>query len=285
VSRSLSSSSVQQARQTLADRLREIRQDAGLTAKALAAAAEWHRTKISKLEHAVTSPSPDDIRTWCELCGAQDQAEDLIASRRSVEGTFIEWRRMERTGLRRAQQAVKPLYERTGHFRVYEAGLVPGLLQTRAYTAVVLAAIQRRRNLPDDVADAVAVRMERQRLLYEGDHRLAVLIEESVLRNGIGGADVMAGQLGHLLAVASLPSTSLGIIPAQPDRSAAWPVEGFWIFDDKQVNIELVSGYLTIRQPREIAMYSQVFAELAEIAVYGAEARARVVSALEALDN
>jgi hypothetical protein len=47
------------------------------------------------------------------------------------------------------------------------------------------------------------------------------------------------------------------------------------------VNVELVSGYLTIRQPREIAMYSQVFAELAEIAVYGPEARARVVSALE----
>jgi hypothetical protein len=146
-----------------------------LTATALAAAAEWHRTKISKLEHAVTSPSPDDIRTWCALCGAQDQAEDLIASLRTVEGMFVEWRRMERAGLRQAQHAVQPLYERTSHFRVYEPGLVPGLLQTRAYTAAVLAAIQRRRNLPDDVAEAVAARMERQRLLYEGDRRLSVL--------------------------------------------------------------------------------------------------------------
>ncbi len=40
-----------------------------------------------------------------------------------------------------------------------------------------------------------------------------MLIEESVLRNVIGGADVMAGQLGHLITVASLPSVSLGIIP------------------------------------------------------------------------
>ena len=43
------------------------------------------------------------------------------------------------------------------------------------------------------------------RLLREGDHRFLVLIEESVLRNVIGGAEVMAGQLGHLITVASLP--------------------------------------------------------------------------------
>ena len=37
--------------------------------------------------------------------------------------------------------------------------------------------------------------------------------------------------------------------------------------------MELVSGHLTITQPREIAMYGQMFARLAEIAVYGARAR------------
>ena len=68
-------------------------------------------------------------------------------------------------------------------------------------------------------------------------------------------------------------SPSLGVIPASADRGEARPVEDFWIFDSEQVTVELVSGHLTITQPREIAMYGQMFARLAEIAVYGARAR------------
>ena len=64
---------------------------------------------------------------------------------------FIEWRRMERTGLRRAQEAVLPLWERTRLFRAYSSWLIPGAVQTRAYTAAVLRAIAVRRDLPDDV--------------------------------------------------------------------------------------------------------------------------------------
>jgi transcriptional regulator with XRE-family HTH domain len=105
-----SSSSAQQARQALANRLRELRVDADLSAVALAAAAGWDRTKISQIEHARRSPSAGDIRTWCRLCGADDQAEELVESLRAVKGMWIEWQRMERTGLRRSQEAVLPLF-------------------------------------------------------------------------------------------------------------------------------------------------------------------------------
>jgi hypothetical protein len=198
---------------------------------------------------------------------------------------WVEWRRMEQSGLRRAQQAVRPLYDRTRQFRTYSPALVPGVFQTEAYTTAVLIMFMRRRRLPDDIAQAVAVRMERQRVLCEGNHRFAVLLEESVLRTGIGGAEVMTGQLGHLITVSSLPRVSLGIIPDRPDRDVAWPVEGFWMFDDDQVQVELVSGHLTVTQPREIAMYAQAFAELGEIAVYGTAARAKLTSAIARLDG
>jgi hypothetical protein len=99
----------------------------------------------------------------------------------------------------------------------------------------------------------------------------------------IGGAEVMAGQLGHLITVASLPSVSVGIIPMGLDRDAAWPVEDFWIFDDRQVNVELVSGWLTLTQPREIAAYGKTFSELSGIAVRGAQARAVITAAIDAL--
>ncbi|RSN56604.1 helix-turn-helix domain-containing protein [Actinomadura sp. WAC 06369] len=277
-----SSSSAQAARQALADQLRELRGEAGLTAKALAAEAGWDRTKVSHIEHARRPPSAEDIRTWCRVCGADDQAEDLVASLRAAEGMWVEWRRMERGGLKRAQESVLPLFERTRMFRSYASWLLPGLLQTEGYTRAVLQAVRRRRGLADDVEAAVAVRMERTRILRRPGRTFAFLVEESVLRTGVGGAEVMREQLAHLADVACLPSASLGIVPMRPDREIR-PVEDFWIFDGEQVGVELVSGYLTVTNPREIAMYGQVFGSLAEEAVYGARARRLIDDALDVL--
>lgn len=276
------SSSAQQARQALADRLAELCRDAGLSGRDIAARCGWHPSKSSRIMNARTPPSADDIRAWCRACGAEDQTADLIASLRTAEGMWIGWRRMERAGLKHAQEARLPLFERTRRFRSYSSWFVPGLIQTYGYTEAVLRAVQRRRVDVDDVADAVAVRMERQRVLYEGDRTFAFLVEESVLRNGIGGTDVQIGQLGHLFTVASLPNVSLGVVPMGVDRSRM-PVEGFWIFDSAQVNVELVSGYLTITQPSEVAMYADTFAELASLAVYGAAARGLITMAMNSL--
>ncbi|MFJ4688633.1 helix-turn-helix domain-containing protein [Streptomyces sp. NPDC088789] len=273
------SSSAQQARQALANRLADLGRDAGLTGAELAARCGWSRSKSSRIVNARTAPSADDIRAWCRACGAEAQAEDLIASLRSAEGMWVDWRRMERAGLRQAQEARLPLYQRTRRFRSYSSWLVPGMIQTRPYTAAVLRAVQRRRGLVDDVDDAVAARMERQKVLHQGGRRFAFLVEESVVRSGTGGPDVMLGQLRHLIAVASRPNVSLGVVPMRPDRRR-WPVEGFWIYDAAQVNVELVSGYLTITRPGEVSMYAETFAELADQAVHGTEARSVIEDAM-----
>jgi transcriptional regulator with XRE-family HTH domain len=277
------SSSVQQARQALGRRLREIRKDADLTVRALAALAGWHESKCSRIEHGAKAPSDADIRAWALHCGVQEQTADLIATARGIEGMYVEWRRMERGGLKRAQEAAAPLFERTRRFRSYSSWLVPGPLQTAEYTRAMLRAAAERRGHSEDVEEAVAVRMDRQRVLYEGDHRFAVLVEQSALRKVIGGTEVMAGQLGRLITVGSLPSVSLGVIPDAVDRTVMRPVEDFWIFDDAQVSVELVSAWLTITQPNEIAMYARVFSALGELAVYGAPARALIASAITEL--
>ena len=278
-----SSSSAWQARQALGARLGEIRKDAGLTGRALAGLCGWHESKVSRIEHAQTAPSADDIRAWCQQCAAPAEIADLIAFLRTVAGMFVEWQRMERTGLRRAQETVLPLWQRTRVFRAYSSWLMPGAVQTTAYTTAILRAIAARRELPDDTDEAAAVRADRLRMLREGDHRFFVVIEESVLRNLIGGPEVMAGQLGHLITVASLPSVSLGIIPMGTARDVIWPVEDFWVFDTAQVNVELVSGWLTLTQPREVAMYGKAFSDLSELAVRGAQARALITAAIDAL--
>src|SRR5262245_5790557 len=107
------SSSVQAARQLLADRLRELRQNAELSGTDLADAVGWHKSKVSRIEKAVQPVTQADIRAWCAACGSDEQAEDLVASLKTVEGAYVEWRRLQTTGLRRLQESYIPLFERT----------------------------------------------------------------------------------------------------------------------------------------------------------------------------
>jgi transcriptional regulator with XRE-family HTH domain len=203
----------------LAERLRDLRLDARLSAQDLSAAAGWHKAKTSRIESAKQAPGEDDIRTWCRVCGADRDVPDLIASSRAAGSMYIEWRRLNRAGMRNLQDVRRPLHERTRLYKAYCPSVIPGFLQTPGYATALLSAITAFRGTPDDVAQAVAARMNRNRILHAEGRRFALLVEETVLRYRIGDADVMADQLGHLLKVMSLPSVALGVIPsAAPHR-------------------------------------------------------------------
>ncbi|MFI9721570.1 helix-turn-helix domain-containing protein [Streptomyces sp. NPDC052396] len=280
---SYQSLTVQTARQAVADRLREVRLDAGLTGQELAARCGWNKSKSSRIENARTPPSDADIHKWCAACDAPAQAADIIAASRSAESMYVEWRRLQRTGLRRLQESRLPLYERTRNFRGYGSHVIPGMFQTLAYARALLTSIGRFHGAPDDTERAAEARIARSRLLCEGGRRFALLIEESVLRYQIGDSATMAGQLGHLLSVMSLPAVSLGVIPFGSGQRGIWTLESFSIFDEQRVHVELLTAQVTVTAPGEIALYAKAFAELKGLAVYGPEARGLITAAIESL--
>jgi len=277
------SSSVQRARQQLAERLRDIRLDAGLNGKALSDAAGWHPAKTTRIEGAKQAPSEDDIRAWCQVCGAERDVPDLIAASRAADSMYIEWRRLNRGGMRRMQETRRPLYEQTRVFKAYLPSVVPGWLQTAPYARALLSAITEFRGTPDDIDEAVAARMKRNRIVDSGNHRFALVLEETVLRFRIGGAGVMAGQLARLLEATGMPEVSLGVIPAAAPERPAWPIEQFTIFDDERVSVELLSAQVTVTAPSEVTLYVRAFERLARLAVYGEAARALIGDAIAAL--
>lgn len=195
---------------------------------------------------------------------------------------YVQWKRLQRTGSRRLQESRVPLYDSTRQFRVYCSNVVPGLLQTEAYATALFALISRAQSTPDDSAEAAAARVARSQVIHNGEHRFALLVEESVLRYRIGDAQTMAGQLGYLLTVMSLPSVSLGVIPFTASRTM-WTLETFMIFDRDQVQVELLTAAVNIRAPGEIEQYVQTFGGLSGLAVYGRQARALITSAIDAL--
>ncbi|MFL0397391.1 DUF5753 domain-containing protein [Streptomyces albus] len=207
---------------------------------------------------------------------------DLLAASRSADSMYVEWKRLHRSGMRRAQEDLFPLFERTRHFRVYCSTVVPGLVQTPEYATALLATISDFQGTPDDSAEAAQARVERSRVIREGRHRFAILVEEDVLYRNHGGPDVMAGQLGYLLSVMALPSVSLGVIPRGTPRRM-WTIEAFHLFDEHRVQIELLTAKVTITQPSEVQTYAKAFGRLTKMAVHGAEARQRIVAALDSV--
>ncbi|MFC8079200.1 helix-turn-helix domain-containing protein [Streptomyces sp. NPDC057307] len=276
------SSSAQAAREVLAARLGELRRDAELTGHDLALRCGWSPAKSSRIERAKTPASDADIRAWCEACGAEDQTADLVAANRQADQMYVHWKKLHRHGMRRAQEEVVPLYEATRHFRVYCSNVVPGMLQTEAYATALLSTIATFQDTPDDSSDAAASRIERSHVLHEGGHRFALLMEETVLRYRIGDADMMAGQMGYLLAVMALPNVSLGIIPFSAERRV-WPLEAFYLFDDHRASVELLTAAVNVSAPSEITTYAKAFSQLAEMAVYGSDARALITEAINSL--
>ncbi|RKN39731.1 helix-turn-helix domain-containing protein [Streptomyces hoynatensis] len=277
------SSSVQEARKAIAQRLREARLDAGLTGHELSRRCGWHPAKTSRIENARAAPTDADIRSWCTACGAPDRIADLIAASRSADSMYVEWRRLHRGGLRGIQESYAPLYERTSAFRIYCSNVMPGVLQTPEYAAALMGVIADFQGAEaDDSADAAAARVERSQVIRRGHRRFALLVEEAVLRYRVGDAATMAGQLGHLLSAMVLPSVSLGVIPFTAQRRI-WPQETFSIFDEECVEVELLTARVMVTSPTDLQQYVRAFADLSALAVHGAEARELITAALHSL--
>ncbi|SNS51200.1 helix-turn-helix domain-containing protein [Actinacidiphila glaucinigra] len=276
------SSSVQEARKAIADRLRHIRQDAGLTGRDLAIRCGWNPSKASRIENAKTRPSDQDIREWCRACGGDDQADDLISATRTADSMYREWRHLQRTGMVRNQTSDVPLYQRTRHMRVYCSNVIPGLLQTQGYAEALLGTIAELFETPNDATEAATARVERSKVLHDGSKRFALIVEEDVLYFPFGDAETMAGQLGYLLTVMALPSVSLGVIPRTTARRM-WTLEGFLAFDAAQVQVETLSANIIVTRPSEVAIYLRAFERFSKMAVHGAKARALILEAMTAL--
>jgi transcriptional regulator with XRE-family HTH domain len=276
--------SVQQARQALGLRLRELRRHSGLTGRELAGQLGWPASKISKLENGHQTPTDGDLRAWANATGAEKVVAELVASLHTLESQHAEWRRQLRGGLRSHQVELARLDEKTKLFRALESTFIPGLLQTAEYARARFAQSIRVLKVPNDVDEAVRVRLQRQEILYQSDKRFHFLLTEAVLRYRLCPVEVMLAQLDRLVALSAMRNVRLGIIPFETPYSVA-PAHGFWLLDEDLVIVETFSAELHLAQPPEIALYSAIFDRLAAIASYGRDARAVITRVIEDLSG
>ncbi|GAA3223400.1 helix-turn-helix transcriptional regulator [Actinocorallia longicatena] len=290
------SSSAQTARQRLGEQLRAMRQAARITGREFARRAGWaSASPVTMIERGQRTISPDHINLWCDICGVPERRRaELLAEQDNVAGMWRTWKQINRAGLSATQRAGHGRYEKVRHFRSYTSNGIGGLVQSEGYMRVALEAVRLDQGLEvDDVSEAVAERIRRKAVFQRVGARWVFLIEGQALQHRLYPVDVHREQLEYLLEMTTdpgrWPSVSLGIIPLEADRTrdgvhGIWPEESFTIFDDR-VNIELISGYLSISRPDEVAMYVAAWERLMGLAVHGEQAAGQIRAALAVLDR
>ncbi|WP_165975938.1 helix-turn-helix domain-containing protein [Actinomadura rubrisoli] len=266
-------------KKAFAQRLKEVRLDAGLTGVELADRCGWKNYKVSKIEHGAQRPSEGDIRKWAAACGIEGQVIELIAANREITAMWTDYVRELKPGMKAIQLRSLKRYQDCELIRVYESLFIPGFLQTLAVAKAQFTIHAKLHGLPlDDVDQAAENRMVRKKFLGTGKPMFVFLLEASVLYDNIGGPEVMSEQFDHLIEMSILPYVSIGIIPLGRIRTL-YPGEGFYLFDEKLVHQEFWSGVFRTSRPDNIAYFVRAFEALRAQAVFGEAARAEIEKA------
>ncbi|GLZ16455.1 transcriptional regulator [Actinomadura sp. NBRC 104425] len=98
---------------------------------------------------------------------------------------------------------------RSSELRIWELAWIPGLFQTEPYARAIALA-----DGAQDVDAGLKVRMKRQECLFRTPRpHLWVILDEGVIRQPVGGPEVMRGQLARLLELGSEPNISVRVVP------------------------------------------------------------------------
>ncbi|MEU3065342.1 DUF5753 domain-containing protein [Streptomyces sp. NPDC007027] len=126
-----------------------------------------------------------------------------------------EWRKIKHGVLLQGFPEYVALEGRAAEIRMFEVGVIPGLLQTREYAqALDDAAVARGVITPEQAEQRMTLLMERQgALVRTAPPTLIAVLDESCIRRPVGGPAVMEAQLQHLVDFAAQPHTMLQIAP------------------------------------------------------------------------
>ncbi|MGR6916572.1 helix-turn-helix domain-containing protein [[Actinomadura] parvosata] len=272
--------SFQQARIDLGSQLRQLREAAHLSGKELAERLRWQPSKVSRLENARQTATEDDVVVWAQAVNASpDTTDELIRQSIALLERHDDWKQRHRSGLAALQEDIRDLEARTKVFRVFEPGIIVGLLQTSEYARHVFRKVKRLYSAADQIDAAVRVRMQRQEILYDRTRTFRFVVTEATLRTALAPPEVMRGQLDRLLAVSTLPNVEFGVIPFATELPAN-PVNGFWIYNEAMVAVATMTKDLILRDPDDIAFYVRAFDDYAKAAEFGEAGREVIISIL-----
>ena len=253
----------------LGKRLRELRSQHDLTVEDVADKLLCSATKVSRLETGARRPSLRDVRDLCVLYGVDEATStELMSLARGAreQGWWTQYEDLKLDpyiGLEQEAIAIT----------CYSMYYMPALLQTEDYARTIIKAIAPKMDSAIH-QQRVEARMRRQQLLDDANPpRYRVLLDEAALHRRVGGATLMAAQLGKLVEAVRNNKATIQVIPFEAGAHAA--ADSFFVlleFEEGSnlspvVFIEGLTGNQYIERRADTARYREAVEYLRDSAL------------------
>lgn len=271
----------------LAAELRRLRAAAGLSREQVEEQTGVNEGTLYRIETARARPQRRTLVALLDLYSVGEPLKtDLIELSRSADGQG--WSRPHEWQLP-GEYAVYISFEaeaRAEHN--YESLFIPGLLQTPEYGRAMVRGV-----VPSitehEIDERAEARAERQKLLDAPESlQLWAVVDEAVIRRVVGGRQVMAAQLDHVLSMIQRPNVTVQVIPFDAGAHPGMP--GSFIFlefrdegDPELVYVDAQAGDMFLESEDDLRRYRTMFDHLRASALSPARSADLITSVREGL--
>lgn len=273
----------------LSAKLKELREQAGLTHEAVAAELQCSPSKIKKIEAGVVGVDKAELEYLLnKLYNVEDE---------ELRDVLFDWQKQGKNRgwwvklgtLSRHQATFIGLESSALRIRMYEPMVIPGLMQTEAYANAIdsmytLAPKLTRKKIVD-------TRMERQKQFWTGEDdptRFWAIVDEAALWREVGGPAVMHAQLMRILEL-----TAQCTFQVVPFEAGGYPgtLGNMTIFDfeedihDPVVYVDGQAGIFYLEQESDIKRANLAFGHMTAVALSPGESQHLVMKVARQMDQ
>ncbi|MFE0189282.1 helix-turn-helix domain-containing protein [Streptomyces sp. NPDC058989] len=186
-------------------RLRSVREERGWKQDELAERMGYSGRHISAVETGCKPPTRRFSRSLDTVLGLTGTAESFERA----------WGELRNGSLLEGFPEYLGQEARAAEIRLFDVGVIPGLLQTPEYARAIEEGHVKRGTLsPEQASERVAFLADRQAALVRRNPPMVIVVlDESCIRRPIGGPEVMERQLARLIEFADQPDTTLQLAP------------------------------------------------------------------------
>ena len=258
-------------RQDLAGALHDLRKASDLSGDRLDRRCGMSQSKVSRIETGRLLPSVVDVEQVLTALEVDDATRrELLALTRVANAEYQDVRASVRRGLHHRQRELAALEASATLMRHFLPTLVTGLLQIPEYMRAAMSTPVE--PATGDVGKAIALKLERQAVLYDKAKNFEFILTESAIRWQLCEPSIMAVQIDRLVSLSQQSNIRIGVLPLSAQvRNGAFHT--FVTYDRRLVTIELFTGRLVLRDPKDIDHYWALFDFFSVHALWTDEAR------------
>lgn len=256
-------------RRRLARKLRQMREEAGMTLVEAAPRLDKTKSALSRIENGETGADVHLIRSMMDLYNQRPPGLIDMVRQANTPGWWTAYGINDRGYIGMETDA--------GVADDFALVYVPGLLQTEDYMRAVFNSA-RVKPTRKELENQVAARLYRQRRLTDDEFplRLYAILDETVLRKPIGSSDVRKAQWHHLAEAADLNTVTIQVVLDEvgPHEGMAGAFTVLEFPDDEDPDLLYVShvaGSLHMEKPDQLAEAKLTFDSLRSTALSPAE--------------